>query len=107
MSKELKVNGKFIELRDADFDIPLEAEAELDRQMALLDQEEKEVRVNFRWKDEPLKLVQQAAELMGIGYQAYLKIAAYERAVADLQKASSLHKDASSGTEPGLGLART
>jgi len=53
-----------------------EADAELSRQ---------EVRVNFRWRKEQLRLVQQAAEKIGIPYQTYVKHVLFKQASADLK----------------------
>jgi len=61
----------------------------------MIEQAEKELeetRVSFRWDKEPLALVKRAANLMGIPYQTFLKLAAYEHALAVLQDAQPLVK---------------
>jgi len=45
----------------------------------------KEVRVNFRWGADQLKLVQSVAEAMGVPYQTYIKQVLYRQALCDLQ----------------------
>lgn len=66
-------------------------EAEIERQMALAEQED-DVRVNFRWRKAALDTVKQAAEQMGLGYQAYLKQAAYRQAIEDLKAEAQVRK---------------
>jgi predicted DNA binding CopG/RHH family protein len=47
-----------------------------------------EVRVNFRWGASQLAAVKRAADLMGVPYQTYIKVAVYRQAMADLRGAS-------------------
>jgi predicted DNA binding CopG/RHH family protein len=51
-----------------------------------------EVRVNFRWGQEQLDLVRQAAALADVPYQTYLKQAVYRQAVADLKDAAAIRR---------------
>lgn len=67
-----------------------EAIGEADRYVASLQAGNHEVRVNFRWSARQLELVQQAADLMGVPYQSYLKQAALRQALTDLKAASDL-----------------
>ena len=46
-----------------------------------------EVRVNFRWTKRPLDLVKEAASIMGIPYQGYLKLVVVREALADIKAA--------------------
>ncbi len=46
-----------------------------------------DVRVNFRWSSRPLQCVMDAADLMGVPYQTYIKEAAMRQALADLKSA--------------------
>ena len=48
-----------------------------------------EVRVNFRWGAPQLALVRQAADLIGVPYQSYLKQAILQQAVRDIREISS------------------
>jgi hypothetical protein len=43
------------------------------------------VRVSFRWGKAQVDVIKRAAALVGIPYQAYIKVAVYELAVKDLQ----------------------
>jgi predicted DNA binding CopG/RHH family protein len=58
-------------------------QAEADLQKIKTDQQE--VRVNFRWTKDKLDIVKQAAEEMGIPYQAYLKQVILRQSLADIQ----------------------
>ncbi len=52
-----------------------EAEAELS----------KEVRINFRWGNEQLRLIQGVAQKLGVPYQTYIKQVLYRQAIQDLK----------------------
>jgi len=55
-------------------------------------QEGAEVRVNFRWGQEQLALVKEAARLQGLPYQIYIKKALYDRAKADVAEHFQLER---------------
>lgn len=62
---------------------------------AMIDEAEKELdetRVSFRWGKEQLEIVKRAADLMGIPYQTFLKLAVYEHALAVLKDGEPLVK---------------
>jgi predicted DNA binding CopG/RHH family protein len=59
----------------------------------MIEQAEKELeetRVSFRWGKEQLEIIRRAADLMGIPYQTFLKLAAYEHALAVLKDGEPL-----------------
>lgn len=73
------------------------SEEELARFTALEEQadrdaeREKQVQhVNMRWTREQVALIRRAAEVYGIGYQAYIKQAAVRQALSDLKLASEV-----------------
>lgn len=71
------------------------SEEEDKRITEMIDQAEKELdetRVSFRWGKEQLDLVKRAANLMGISYQTFLKLAVYEHALAVLKDGEPLVK---------------
>ncbi len=45
----------------------------------------KEVRINFRWTAEQLKLIQHVARKLGVPYQTYIKQVLYKQAIEDLK----------------------
>lgn len=81
-----------------DISFPAEVEARIEKAVAQADHElatrapGSEVRVNFRWGQEQLDLVRQAAALADIPYQTYLKQAVYRQAVADLKDAAAIRR---------------
>jgi predicted DNA binding CopG/RHH family protein len=71
------------------------SEEEDKRITKMIEQAEKELeetRVSFRWGKDQLKIVRQAADMMGIPYQTFLKLAAYEHALAILKDGQPLVK---------------
>ncbi len=74
---------------DPDLDGRLEA-MEQDAERELAERPADGARVNFRWGQEQLALVKQAAALMGVPYQTYIKQAAFRQAAADLQAVRSI-----------------
>ena len=56
------------------------------------EQELDETRVSFRWGKEQLKVVRHAADMMGIPYQTFIKLAVYEHALAVLKDSKPLVK---------------
>lgn len=80
-----------------DISFPAEVEAQVEAAIATADQElanraGPEVRVNFRWGQDQLDLVRQAAALADVPYQTYLKQAVYRQAVADLKDAAAIRR---------------
>lgn len=51
------------------------------------DDPKEDVRVNFRWTKTQLDKVKEAAALIGVPYQTYLKLVVWRQAVADLKAA--------------------
>jgi predicted DNA binding CopG/RHH family protein len=45
----------------------------------------KEVRINFRWGSEQLRLIQGVAHKLGVPYQTYIKQVLYRQAMQDLK----------------------
>ncbi len=48
-----------------------------------------EARVNMRWNQAALRVIQQAAENAGVPYQTYIKMVTYRQALADLRDAKA------------------
>lgn len=75
---------------------PIELPEEEDRRIAaMIEQAEKELeetRVSFRWGKEQIEVVKKAANLMGIPYQTFLKLAVYEHALAVLKSSEPIVK---------------
>lgn len=70
-------------------DIELDAEtaAKVEKMIAQADQEDELARVNFRWSKEALEMVKQAASLVGIPYQTFIKQTVYEHSLAIIKDA--------------------
>ena len=75
-----------------DIELDEEEAARFEAAIAQADSERSEVRVNFRWTSHQLDLVKKAAELTGVGYQSYMKMALYRVAVEDIEKHSRVHQ---------------
>jgi uncharacterized protein (DUF1778 family) len=61
----------------------------------IIDQAEEELeanRVSFRWGKKQLKIVRHAADLMGVPYQTFIKLAVFEHALAILNDAKAVRK---------------
>ena len=56
---------------------------------AQADEEEEFARVNFRWSKEALEVVRQAAKIMGIPYQAFIKQTVFEHALSIIKDVES------------------
>jgi len=63
-------------------ELDAETEAKVNRMIAQADEEDELARVNFRWSRESLDVVKQAAKLMGIPYQTFIKQTVFEHALA-------------------------
>ncbi len=71
------------------------SEEEDKRITEMIEQAEKELdetRVSFRWGKDQLEIVKRAADLMGIPYQTFLKLAVYEHALAVLNAGEPIVK---------------
>ncbi len=71
------------------------SEEEDNRVSKMIEEAEKELeetRVSFRWGAQQLDTIKRAAALMGIPYQTFLKLAAYEHALAVLKDGEPLVK---------------
>jgi len=71
------------------------SEKEDKRITKMIEQAEKELeetRVSFRWGKDQLEIIKRAADLMGIPYQTFLKLAAYEHALAVLKDGDPIVK---------------
>lgn len=66
-------------------DLSPEGAGDFERQIAEADEALEETRVNFRWGKEQLDMVKRAAEMIGVPYQTFLKLAVYERALEVLK----------------------
>ncbi len=79
-----------IELEDlGDYDMTPEMAEKSERMIAAADAELEETRVNFRWGKRQVNLVKQAAELMGIPYQIYIKESVYRQALKDVRESQT------------------
>jgi predicted DNA binding CopG/RHH family protein len=84
------MSGNEIELEDlGDYEMEAKAAADAERMIADADAELEEMRVNFRWGKKQVKLVKQAADLMGIPYQIYIKETVYRQALKDVREAQA------------------
>jgi predicted DNA binding CopG/RHH family protein len=78
------------ELEDlGDYEMDPEMAQKAERMIAEADAQIEEMRVNFRWGKKQVKLVKQAADLMGIPYQIYIKETIYRQALKDVREAQT------------------
>ena len=70
-------------------DIELDAEttAKVEAKIAQADAEDELTRVNFRWSKDALEVVKQAANLMGIPYQTFIKQTIFEHSLSIIKDA--------------------
>lgn len=61
-----------------------EESAEIDR-LEAIEEQEFGVRINFRWDRKHLEQLKEVAELMGVPYQAYMKMVLSKQMVTDIQ----------------------
>jgi len=73
-------------------ELPEEEDKRITEMIEEAEKELDETRVSFRWGKEQLELVKRAADLMGIPYQTFLKLAVYEHALAVLKDSDPLVK---------------
>lgn len=71
-----------------------ETEAKVNRMIAQADEEDALARVNFRWSKEALEVVKQAAKIMGIPYQTFIKQTVFEHALSIIKDVESSKKSA-------------
>ncbi len=62
-------------------ELPEEEDKRITAMIEQADREIEETRVSFRWGKEQLAVVKQAAELMGVPYQTFMKMSVYQRAL--------------------------
>ena len=72
-----------------DYEMPPEMAAKVESMIAEADEEDELARVNFRWSKEALEVVKQAAKLMGIPYQTFIKQAVFEHALSIIKDMES------------------
>lgn len=77
-----------------DVELPADLDQKVEMMTKAADAELDATRVNFRWQREPLSLVKQVAEAMGVPYQTYMKQVLYRQALEDLSKIESSRKPA-------------
>lgn len=81
---------KDIELEDlGDYEMEASTAEKVEMMIAEADAELEETRVNFRWGKKQVKLVKQAADLMGIPYQIYIKETVYRQAFKDVRESQA------------------
>jgi hypothetical protein len=82
---------------------PVELPADIDEQVTRMseeaDREIEEARVNFRWGKAQVETVKRAADVIGVPYQTYIKLAVFRQAMADLAAARAWE----SGAPPPVG----
>jgi predicted DNA binding CopG/RHH family protein len=76
------------------FEMPEEMEAKVEAMIAQADEEDEQARVNFRWSKEALEVVRQAAKLMGIPYQTFIKQTVFEHALQIIKDTETSKKSA-------------
>ncbi len=70
-------------------ELDAETEAKVNRMISQADEEDALARVNFRWSKEALEVVKQAAKLMGIPYQTFIKQTVFEHALTIIKDMES------------------
>ena len=77
-----------------DFEMPEEMAAKVEAMIVQADEEDEQARVNFRWSKEALEVVKQAAKLMGIPYQTFIKQTIFEHPLSIIKDMESSRKSA-------------
>jgi predicted DNA binding CopG/RHH family protein len=86
----VSMSGNDIELEDlGDYEMDPKMAQKVEEMIAKADAEIEETRVNFRWGKKQVKLVKEAADLMGIPYQIYIKETVYRQAIKDVREAQT------------------
>lgn len=75
-------------------ELDAEMEAKVNHMIAQADEEDELARVNFRWSREALAVVKQAAALMGIPYQTFIKQTVFEHALSIIKDMEASKKSA-------------
>lgn len=70
-----------------DIELDAETSAKVEKMIAQADQEDELARVNFRWSKDALEMVKQAASLVGIPYQTFIKQTVYEHSLSIIKDA--------------------
>ncbi|MBI4533209.1 MAG: hypothetical protein HY711_04605 [Candidatus Melainabacteria bacterium] len=68
-------------------ELPSHVVEQVERMTADADAEIEATRVTFRWGKEQLDVVKKAADVIGVPYQTFLKLAVYQRALDVLKDA--------------------
>ena len=76
-----------------DMELPPEVATKVNRMIADADEEDHAARVNFRWGKEQVDVIKQAAGLMGVPYQTYIKQVVYRQALTDLNAAATIRQE--------------
>lgn len=77
-----------------EIDMPPELTDKVEAMIAQADEEDEQARINFRWSKEALEIVRQAANLMGIPYQTFIKQTVFEHALSIIKDVESSKKSA-------------
>lgn len=77
-----------------DIELDAETSAKVERMIDQADEEDALARVNFRWSREALEVVKQAAGLMGIPYQTFIKQTVFEHALSIIKDTDASKKTA-------------
>ncbi len=75
-----------------DIDLPKNLDEKITQMIAATDAELDATRVSFRWHLEPLSLIKEVAEAMGVPYQTYMKQVVYRQALDDFFKIQNHRK---------------
>jgi predicted DNA binding CopG/RHH family protein len=76
------------------FEMPEEMAEKVEAMIAQADEEDELARVNFRWSKEALEVVRQAAKLMGIPYQTFIKQTVFEHSLSIIKDMEGSRKSA-------------
>lgn len=77
-----------------EYEMAPEMEAKVNRMVSEADEEDQLARVNFRWSREALEVVKQAAALIGVPYQTFIKQAVFEHALSIIKETEAAKKSA-------------
>lgn len=81
----LLIDGGIIELSD-------EMDALITQKIEQAEKDIKQMKMQIRWGVRQINVVKQAASLMGIPYQTYVKHVVYKQAMDDIEKSKVLLK---------------
>ena len=74
----------------ADIELPLDEDKEIAAKIEQAEQDLDEARISFRWGKEQLEVVKQAANIMGVPYQTFIKLAVFEHALSVLKDSQAI-----------------